>query len=161
MNKRVAQKGKQKTPKKASKTLTTKVKNYRAGSAAKNKRSYSKRDRITSEPIYRATLAEIDKLMKLGEENLTALQVKRLRTLATAAEAYEDSTDPLPSHLPSLLKNKLTEMGLSQTYAATLLGVSDTKFSQIMNGKQKPDVYFLKAVHEKLHVDGNELLETV
>lgn len=125
------------------------------------KRGYATRNKITSESVYKSTLAEIDKLMRVGEENLTVAQIKRLRTLATAAELYEDNSDPLPSHLPTLVKNKLNEMGLSQTYAATLLGVSDTKFSQIMNGKQKPDVYFLKAVHEKLNLDGNVLLATI
>jgi len=30
-----------------------------------------------------------------------------------------------------------------------------------MNGKQKPDIYFIKAVHDKLEVDANVLLKTV
>ena len=30
-----------------------------------------------------------------------------------------------------------------------------------MNGKQKPDIYFIKAVHEKLEVDANVLLNAI
>ena len=158
--KRIAQAKKQKSPGKVGKSALKSART-RTKAAIRTKRNYSSRKRIISETIYKATLAEIDKLMRLGEKNLTAIQVKRLRELATAAEEYEDRTEPMPGMMPALIRNKLTEMGLSQTYAATLLGVSDTKFSQIMNGKQKPDVYFLKAVHEKLHVDGNALLETI
>ena len=44
---------------------------------------------------------------------------------------------------------------------ARLLGVSEAKFSLIMKGKQKPDVYFIKAVHEKLEVDANTLLKAI
>lgn len=50
---------------------------------------------------------------------------------------------------------------MTQSYAAKLLGVSDAKFSLIMNGKQKPDIYFIKAVYDKLKIDGNLILKAI
>jgi HTH-type transcriptional regulator/antitoxin HigA len=52
-------------------------------------------------------------------------------------------------------------MRLNQSYAAKLLGVSDAKFSMIMNGKQKPDIYFIKAVHDKLQVNAEQILQAI
>jgi HTH-type transcriptional regulator / antitoxin HigA len=106
---------------------------------------------------------EIDALMKKGEANLSTAQLTRLRNLAEAAEVYEDTSNPLPlpSSLSDIIKMKMFQLNLNQQFTAQLLGISEAKFSLIMNGKQKPDVYFLKSVHEKLKVDANLLLETV
>ena len=108
-------------------------------------------------------MTEIDALMKKGEKNLTAIELKRLGSLAEAAEVYEDTNEPLPlpSSLPDLVKMKMFQLQLNQQFTAKLLGVSEAKFSLIMNGKQKPDIYFLKAIHEKLKVDANKILETL
>src|SRR5688572_20004152 len=121
------------------------------------------KNQIKSKEAYDLTMQEIDTLMKRGEANLSLKDKARLRDLAEAAEIYEDMHDPLPlpSTLPGMIKMKLVVMHISQSYAAKLLGVSDAKFSMIMNGKQKPDVYFIKAVHEKLQIDANLILQTI
>jgi len=51
------------------------------------------------------------------------------------------------------------EMKLKQHDLAQKLNVSDAKLSLIMNGKQKPGVDFLKAIHQQLHIDANFILE--
>jgi HTH-type transcriptional regulator/antitoxin HigA len=53
------------------------------------------------------------------------------------------------------------QLQLNQYFTAKLLGVSEAKFSLIMNGKQKPDIYFIKAIHDKLKVDANLILQAV
>jgi len=60
-----------------------------------------------------------------------------------------------------MIRMKMFQLKLKQHYTAKLLGVSEAKFSLIMNGKQKPDIYFIKAVHEKLNLDANQLLQAV
>ena len=60
-----------------------------------------------------------------------------------------------------IIEMKMYEMRLKQTDVAQKLGVSNAKLSLIMNGKQRPDVAFLKSVHKQLHVDANLLLEVV
>jgi HTH-type transcriptional regulator/antitoxin HigA len=119
--------------------------------------------RLLSEEAYNLTMDEIDQLMKVGEENLSEQQIKRLKSLSEAAEYYEDFHHPLPtfSTIQDLIKLRIVQMGINQTYAAVLLGVSSAKFSLIMKGKQKPDVYFIKALHEKLEIDADLLLKTI
>jgi hypothetical protein len=39
---------------------------------------------------------ETDKLMKRGEADLSSTELVRLRSLAEAAEMYDDMHDPLP-----------------------------------------------------------------
>ncbi len=118
---------------------------------------------IKSKETYDLTMQEINTLMKKGEKNLSPAELNRLRRMAEAAEAYEDIHDPLPlpSNLPELIRVRMFQMHLNQSFTARLLGVSDTKFSMIISGKQKPDIYFIKALHEKLKVDANLLLKVI
>ena len=123
----------------------------------------SVRKRIHNKEVYELTMKEIETLMKKGEENLSPKELERLRILAEAAEDYEDTHEPLPvpSSLPDMIRLKMFQLKLNQHYTAKLLGVSEAKLSLIMSGKQKPDIYFLKALHEKLNLDANQILEAV
>jgi len=47
---------------------------------------------ITAEQDYNAMMAQIDELMKKGEENLSSSEIKRLRAMAEDAEAWEDKS---------------------------------------------------------------------
>lgn len=118
---------------------------------------------IKSKEAYDLTMHEIDILMRRGEANLDEKELKRLRVLAEAAEKYEDVHDPLPlpDSLPEIIRMRMFQMQLNQSFTAKLLGVSDAKFSLIISGKQKPDIYFLKAIHDKLKVDANRILRSL
>lgn len=133
----------------------------RAGQPAKKVRT--KKTRIQNREVYELTMKEIDALMKKGEENLSQREIERLRILAEAAENYEDTHEPLPvpSSLPDMIRMKMFQLRLKQHYTARLLGVSEAKLSLIMSGKQKPDIYFIKALHEKLNLDANQILQAV
>jgi len=54
--------------------------------------------KIQSKEAYELTMMQIDALMKKGEKNLRAAELKKLRMLAEAAETYEDKFQPLPVH---------------------------------------------------------------
>ena len=56
---------------------------------------------------------------------------------------------------------KVDEMNITQAQLAEMLNIRTAKLSQILNGKRKPDVPFLKAIHKKLNLDGNFILESV
>ena len=128
-----------------------------------NNNKKTKNKQIKTEEAYNLTLAEIDQMMKKGEENLSSKELGRLRSLAEAAEFYEDAHNPLPlpHSLPEIVRMRMFAMQLNQSYAAKLLGVSDAKFSMIMNGKQKPDIYFIKAIHHKLQVNAEQILHAI
>jgi len=129
----------------------------------KAKRMKTIKTRIQNKEVYDLTMKEIDALMKKGEENLSQKELDRLRILAEAAENYEDTHEPLPipSALPDMIRMKIFQLKLKQHYTARLLGVSEAKLSLIMSGKQKPDIYFIKALHEKLNLDANQILQAV
>jgi HTH-type transcriptional regulator/antitoxin HigA len=146
---------------------TIKAKRVRKHAAAKavsaKKNKILPRKKLLSAQAYELTMQQINQLMKIGEDNLTGAQFRRLRSLSEVAEHYEEINYPLraPSSLQDMVKLKLFELGINQTYAATLLGISNAKFSMIMNGRQRPDIYFIKAIHDKLKIDANLILDIV
>lgn len=119
--------------------------------------------KITSKADYKTAMARIEQLMAKGSENLTKTELAEIRKLAIAAEGYEHSIYEIemPTTLAGILEMKMYEMHLKQKEMAQKLKVSDTKLSMILNGKQKPDIAFLKAVHKELHLDANILLKAV
>lgn len=123
----------------------------------------TKKLKIKNKEVYELAMEEIDLLMKKGEGNLTSQELERLLILTDAAENYEDEFEPLqiPSSLSDMIRLKMLQLKLSQHFAAKLLGVSEAKFSLIMNGKQKPDIFFIKAIHVKLKLDANQILEAI
>ena len=116
---------------------------------------------ITSDKAYQATMEKIDGLMKIGEAKIKPAQAAELRLLSLAAQAYEKSmyTIPAPKTLQGLIEFKMYERKLKQKELAQVLDIAESKLSQILTGKRKPDVSFLKAAHEQLEIDGNILLE--
>jgi len=55
----------------------------------------------------------------------------------------------------------LFEKKINRVALASMLGIDVPKLSQIMNGKRKPDLTFLKALHQKLGIDGNFILDHI
>lgn len=55
----------------------------------------------------------------------------------------------------------MEELNVTQKGLSEILGIGTSKVSQILNGKRNPDLPFLKAVHQKLGIDGNFILNHV
>ena len=64
-----------------------------------------------------------------------------------------------PQSIPALLEQKMYENKKSQAALATMMGLGKSKLSEVLNGKRKPDVPFLKALYKKLNIDPVFLLE--
>ena len=118
---------------------------------------------IKDESDYTAVMAKIDTLMAKGSENVSKEELAEIRALALAAQLYEQQQYVVaaPSTLSGMIEMRMYEMRLKQKDLAKKLNISDAKLSLIMNGKQKPDVDFLKAVHTELHVDAEFILQHV
>ena len=119
---------------------------------------------IPSKKAYHETMVTVYNLMNKGEANLTAKELKTLAAMAKAAEEYEDNVLGLkppkePKTLTEMLEQKMYEHKLTQAKLANTLGMGSSKLSEILSGKRKPDVPFLKAVYKKLHVDPAFLLD--
>jgi len=119
--------------------------------------------KILTNADYGNVMSRIDKLMSKGSANVSRTEMAEIRKLALAAQQYEQSKFPIksPTTLAGIIEMRMYEMKLKQKDLARKLKVSDAKLSLIMNGKQKPDVDFLKAVHKQLNVNGDFLLSVL
>lgn len=120
--------------------------------------------KITSKKQYHETMVVVYDLMNKGEANLSANELKKLAAMAKAAEKYEDEVLGLrPAKklqtITELVELKLFENKMTQAKLAEKLGLGKSKVSEILSGKRKPDVSFLKGVHKILRIDGDFLLE--
>lgn len=122
------------------------------------------------------TEAQYDQIMQLietflkkatdggGFHSLSEAESNELEKLSLLAEQYEDNVlkiMPLPITINTLLQHKIKELGITQAKLADMLGIGTSKLSQILTGKRDPDVPFLKAIHLKLGISGDFLLESV
>lgn len=119
---------------------------------------------ITSKRNYHETMVAIYNLMNKGEANLTTAELKKLVAMTKAAEDYEDNVLELkpvkePQTITELIEQKMYEKKLTQSSLADQLEIGKSKLSEILTGKRKPDIPFLKAVYKKLNVDPGFLLD--
>lgn len=98
---------------------------------------------------------------KGGFDKLSATESKTLLKYSGIVEAYETEhyAMPMPQTIEGIIALKMYERKLKQKDLARLLEITDTKLSEILNHKRKPSLSFLKAMNEKLGIDGNLLLK--
>ncbi|HEY1009151.1 MAG TPA: helix-turn-helix domain-containing protein [Daejeonella sp.] len=116
--------------------------------------------KIKDKTGYAHVMSKIDSLMAKGSENVSTDELAEIRRLALASQQYEQEkyqVDP-PSTLAGMIEMRMFEMRLKQKDLAKRLKISDAKLSLIMNGKQRPDIEFLKAIHSELQVDAEFIL---
>jgi HTH-type transcriptional regulator/antitoxin HigA len=127
----------------------------------KSKKIKPNNSSITSKSDYNVVMNRINALMNKGSENVTKEELSEIRRLALLAQDFEkkEYRIPLPTTLAGMIEMKMYELRLNQNEMAKKLHISNTKLSLIMNGKQKPDISFLKRMHTDLNIDGNFLIE--
>jgi len=121
---------------------------------------------IKSKKEYHQTMVEVYDLMNKGEQNLSECEMNRLSVLAEEAERYEDEVLQLrpiqqPNTIQEMVELKMFERKITQSTLAAYLGLSKSKVSEILSGKRKPDVHFLKGIYEKLQIDADFILKHV
>lgn len=116
---------------------------------------------IKSAEDYDAVMAKIDALMAKGSASVSPKELVEIKQLAKSLQSYEQAkyVIDLPTTLAGMIEMKMYELKLKQKDLAQQLNISTAKLSLIMNGKQKPDVAFLKSVHSQLQIDAAFLLE--
>lgn len=123
--------------------------------------------KIRNEAQYNQIMVLIEGFIKKATEgggfnSLSPADADELHQLSLLAEQYEDNVlklMPLPLSVNSLVLHKISELNITQAKMAEMLGLGTSKLSQILSGKREPDVSFLKAVHRKLGISGDFLLE--
>jgi HTH-type transcriptional regulator/antitoxin HigA len=124
-------------------------------------------DKIRTEEQYSQVMGLVEIFIKKATEGggfhlLSKTEADELGQLSLLVEQYEDNVlklMPLPVTIAAVVQHKITEMGINQAKLAEILGLGTSKLSQILSGKREPDVSFLKAVHSKLGISGDFLLE--
>ena len=74
--------------------------------------------------------------------------------ISDLVEEYEDIHYPIgkPS-LIDVIKLRLYELGITQSKLAEMLGLSNARVSEIMNGKSEPSLKIGRALCQKLGID--------
>jgi antitoxin component HigA of HigAB toxin-antitoxin module len=121
---------------------------------------------IKSKRAYHQTMIQVYDLMNKGEHSLSEDELSKLSVMAEVAEKYENEVLGLgvlktPKTIPEMVELKMFEQKISQTTLAEKLGFSPSKVSEILSGKRKPDVPFLKGIYEQLQIDADFLLKHV
>jgi antitoxin component HigA of HigAB toxin-antitoxin module len=121
---------------------------------------------IKSKREYHEMMVEIYNLMNKGEGKLTKIESSKLSKMAMAAELYEENILGLkpfkePKTISELVELKLFEHKMTQARLAEEIGLAKSKVSEILNGKRKADISFLKGIHKVLKIDAGRLLEIV
>jgi HTH-type transcriptional regulator/antitoxin HigA len=126
-------------------------------------------DKIRNEIQYNQVMKLIEKYIQQatdggGFHSLGKKETDELEKLSLLAEYYEDNVlniMPLTVTINAVVQQKISEMNITQGKLAEMFGMGAAKVSQILNGKREPDVHFLKAIHQKLGIDGNFILDRV
>ena len=112
---------------------------------------------------YRAIMERIEELLKVVDENTPEDDRNNVELvlLSNLAADYEDVHYPIrkPS-LIDILKLRMFEMGLSQTGLAALLGMNQSKISEILSGKSEPTLKQARKMAEELHISPSVILGT-
>lgn len=90
---------------------------------------------------------------KLGDMELLSEEDKReYISLSQAIAEYESAYHPLPGKVSSLLtdaiRSKMEERGINQKQTATLLGISESRVSDILNGRRKLNLNIAKRLRD-------------
>ena len=121
---------------------------------------------IKSKKEYHENMVAIYNLMNKGQNNLTKAELKILTAMSIAAENYEETVLGLkpfkePETIAEIVELKLFENKMTQASLSDQIGIAKSKVSEILNGKRKADIPFLKGIHKVLKIDAGLLLEKV
>ncbi len=118
---------------------------------------------------YLDTMQEIEKYLQKTTQNgsfesLTNEEAERLKMLSILAEQYEDSIPMMPlktpQNLSSMLKLKMVSLNIRQKEMAELLGIAESRLSEVLSGKRRVNMDLAKKLHTILHIEAEFILQT-
>lgn len=117
--------------------------------------------RIENEVQYNSVMARIDELLEVVTEDTPEDDIRsvELVLLSNLVADYEDEHYPIKApSLIDILKLRMFEMGLSQSALANLLGMNQSKISEIMSGKSEPTLKQARNISKKLDISPSIIL---
>jgi Predicted transcription regulator containing HTH domain len=116
---------------------------------------------IKSEAAYKAALKRIEELLPLVNDNTPEDDPNYLELdmISDMVEEYEDVHYPISKPtLIDVIKLRLYEMGITQTKLAEMLGLSNARVSEILNGKSEPSLKIGRELSRQLNIDPSVIL---
>ncbi len=111
---------------------------------------------IKSEAAYRAAMKRIEELLPLVNDNTPVDDPNYLELdmISDMVEEYEDVHYPIGKPtLIDVIKLRLYEMGITQSKLAEMLGLSNARVSEILNGKSEPSLKIGRELSRQLNID--------
>jgi len=123
--------------------------------------------KIRTAAQYEKALIAIESLMNAFPDGENAANDKNIAELAKAIEEYEDRHAAMPmslviknlENLPDVIELKMFEKQMKRKDMAKLLGITDTRLSEVMHGKRKVNMELAKRLYKTLGVDPKFILE--
>jgi HTH-type transcriptional regulator / antitoxin HigA len=120
--------------------------------------------KIENQEQLQAAFQDLDKLIEEGFEG-NAEKEHSFLTIAKAIEYYEDKVLKLmpmtpPKDVIEALEYSMFKRKMKQKDLASLLDISVTRLSEIMQRKRKINLDFARRIHEKLGIDAEFILKT-
>lgn len=127
-------------------------------------------EKITTKIQYDSAKQRMEELINeatmlgLLEPDMDNEYTRQISVLASAIADYEDDyTDIMPlrkkSPLIVLIENYFYEHNMKQKEGAIMLGINESVFSQIMNGKRKITMPVAKRLYHDMGIDASTILE--
>lgn len=116
---------------------------------------------IKNEIQYERLYERIEELLKVvnNDTPLTDKNMVELEIISLLVAEYEEKHYPIePPNLIEIVRERMSEMKLSQKDLAELLGVSPPRISEYLNGKSEPTLKVARLMYRKLDIDPEILL---
>lgn len=116
---------------------------------------------IKNEMQYEKLFLRIEELLKIvgNETPMNDRFMVELELLSELVAEYEEKHYPIePPTLVDMIRERMSEMKLSQKEVAELLGVSPPRISEYMTGKSEPTLKVARLMYQKLDIDPDILL---
>jgi HTH-type transcriptional regulator/antitoxin HigA len=111
--------------------------------------------RIENEMQYNSAMERINELLKVVNDDTPENDVRsvELVLLSNLVADYEDEHYPIQKPtLIEILKLRMFEMGLSQSALASMLGMNQSKISEIISGKSEPTLKQARKISQELNI---------
>ena len=111
--------------------------------------------KIENEKQYESAMKRINELLEVvgedtPEDDIRSVELVLLSNLVTD---YENEHYPIKKPtLIDVLKLRMYEMGLTQSALAALLGMNQSKISEIISGKSEPTLKQARKISQKLDI---------
>jgi len=120
--------------------------------------------KIKTEKAYQKALATLESLLKKGFNHLTKKESEALETITQQIAEYESIHYPLPlikqpKSIDEMIRLKMYERNLTQKELSVLLGIPDSRLSEVIRQKRKVNMDLAKRLHRKLGIDARFIIE--